>query len=1049
MNCSKLKIITIIFLFLSFYGALYSQNKIIQICTVRSENEEGIRELGELSSKMIAYDPDYKIHKDTLIRACNYVGIFNNDNPPPEFPSLYEFDSQSDLDKLKIARELIQGKISAVLIIEDLHPDLVSIIWEEICELHNIDKSKFLAINLIAVPARVIERMNEYMRSKWYKPFEIPSFEYFTYRKIDTARIIAVSPTSGIVVSFKGSITDREENPLPGVTVAVTGSSLMGKKTTVTGIKGSYRFLLPEGIYTVEASMEGFKTSEFDNLLIREEMTKELNFIMEISPLEAVSVVVTSPVVDAKKTAIAKGVYQDMLKDLLVGRDLFEIVIAEESAIAENAFYIEPIEEVEVAGYEAEFRGFPEIEGISRSGTNRFQGELYGYFTLKSLTERSPSTYRAGSFLGYDEYDLNLNFSGPIIKDKLWFFSWYSPDWSSSDYETIRKTHVSEQLFNQNYGGKLTYVINSHHRLTFGLLGNRKIWNDLNQSMNVLEPVKYNKIRNSWSFYSSHEFIINDSMFLNTKISLQQNHNEYNPEKNIPLYEDGTSSGRFSQGYGSRVYFGGTSLSGWDKRNWLRGQTCLNWFVDDFVGSHELKFGAEYVHALYEAFLHPNGPGGDVFGTKLGAYWRMRDWGYYNRYYVQNSRGDMDVLSFFTKDSWSVSRFNINLGLRMTQYLYKGYGESAEKIRLNFGKSIAPTVGFRWDIMADGRLIFSGHYDKFYKQIPLNIVSRILSHEQYDFYYYNLPTNNQLPSWDNPGLPKDELYEQGVLHIGKNVNVTDIKSQYTQEAVLSIEYELSKNLYMRLSSIYRSLEDVVGGVSFDEGVNITLTNPSEFRGIDSSTGKTLVFPELERKFTGLEFNLHKIFSNNYHFFISYLLSKNEGNIENPFYLTKREPIPDIASLFYIPDLLENAYGPLENDRTHRLKASGSYRFKFGLFVSCYLNYLSGFPLSKLGEHLSYGTKKIFLEERGSAGRSSPFFSLDIFLEYPINLESKSFTIMLNVLNLTNHHSPLSIDQEWNWGIYNADQPFQTNHFWREHILYQSPRVIKFGLKFIF
>lgn len=1063
MRRTRFTILISLLLFLFFHNILYSQGNVIQICTVRNENEEGIKELKELSRKMIAHDPRYRNHKDKLLSSCNYLGIFGEDHPPPEFPSIYEYDSMSDVDKLKIAKELVQGNISAVLIIGDLRADLVSIIWGEICEAHNADKSKFLAISFVTIPEEVVEKMNEYMRTEWYEPYEIPSYEYFTYRRIDTARIIAVPPTAGGRGSVIGSITDPDASSLPGVTVTVTGSSLEEKMSVVTGENGLYRIIgLPAGIYTIRAEIPGFKATEFEKIRIQKGTSKKLNFVMEMASIEEeITIVGESPTVDIKKTAISTSLTQYKLEELPTARDpwvmLTSMRTGGEQASAENLYFKEGfltyefLKSVEVGGYEAEYRGLlgSMVADITRTGGNRLQGDFSLYFTLKNLTEKSPTTYRAGSFLGNDEYDLRFNFGGPIIKDKLWFFSWYAPNWLNNDYETLTNISTPEQLFTQYYGGRLRWQIHPHHRLSFGLSGNREIWNDINQSMNVLEPVRYDKIHDSWNIYSSYEFIINDNIFLNTKISFQQNHNEYNPEKNIPFYEDGTSDGEFSQGYGSRIYFGGTSFSGWDKKNRLNGKIGFSWYVDDFVGNHEFKFGAEFIQEIYKAFIHPNGPGEDVFGRQLGVYWRIRDWGYYNRYNVQDSQGDMDELSFFAQDTWSTSRFNLNLGLRITQNIYKGYGESAEKIRLGFNKAIAPRVEFDWDIKGDSKIMFYGRYGKFYEPIPLSIISRILSHEQHDFYFYNLPTNNQLPSWDNPGLPKYGLYDNGVLHIAKNIYFTDFNCQYTHEAILGIKFELFKDIHMRLRGIYRSLENAVGGVSFDEGVTITLTNPSGFQGIDSNTEMPIVFPELERKFVGLEFTAYKRFSNNYQFFIFYLLSKDEGNTSGPFYQMRRESILDITSLFYLPELLENAYGPLDYDRTHKLKLSGSFRFKFGLVIRGYLDYFSGFPISKLGEHPSYGTEKMFLEKKGSAGRSSPFFSFDLFFEYPIKFDTKTLNIMLDIFNLTNHNSPLRIDQEWNWGIYPSDPSAQTNLFWGHPLLYQSPRIIRFGLRFSF
>src|SRR4030067_2575076 len=58
-----------------------------------------------------------------------------------------------------------------------------------------------------------------------------------------------------------GTVTDQQGEGLPGVTVTVSGTNLMGTRTFVTDRQGSYRFpALPPGGYSVKAELQGFKT---------------------------------------------------------------------------------------------------------------------------------------------------------------------------------------------------------------------------------------------------------------------------------------------------------------------------------------------------------------------------------------------------------------------------------------------------------------------------------------------------------------------------------------------------------------------------------------------------------------------------------------------------------------------------------------------------------------------------------------------------------------------------------------------------------------------
>jgi outer membrane receptor protein involved in Fe transport len=104
------------------------------------------------------------------------------------------------------------------------------------------------------------------------------------------------------------------------------------------------------------------------------------------------------------------------------------------------------LEEVEVitAGYNAEYGratgGF--INAVTRSGTNRLQGSLFGYLSPGALIadrDRTPSQLSpidARRDLAY-QTDFGFDLGGPIIKDKAWFYVGLAP--SLTRYDTTRR----------------------------------------------------------------------------------------------------------------------------------------------------------------------------------------------------------------------------------------------------------------------------------------------------------------------------------------------------------------------------------------------------------------------------------------------------------------------------------------------------------------------------------------------------------------------------------------------------------------------------------
>ena len=65
---------------------------------------------------------------------------------------------------------------------------------------------------------------------------------------------------------------------------------------------------------------------------------------------------------------------------------------------------------------------------ITKSGTNEFHGDLFGYGTTKGLVREVKNfSFTGSSANGFSEVDLGGDIGGPIVKDKLWFFGAFNP----------------------------------------------------------------------------------------------------------------------------------------------------------------------------------------------------------------------------------------------------------------------------------------------------------------------------------------------------------------------------------------------------------------------------------------------------------------------------------------------------------------------------------------------------------------------------------------------------------------------------------------------
>src|SRR5688500_12432837 len=100
--------------------------------------------------------------------------------------------------------------------------------------------------------------------------------------------------------AITGRVTDTSGAVLPGVTLSLTGSSVMGVRSAVSDDQGSYRFgLLPPGAYTLKFEIPGFNAVVREGIQLTAGFTSTLNVVMNVGAVsEAITVVGASPLMD-------------------------------------------------------------------------------------------------------------------------------------------------------------------------------------------------------------------------------------------------------------------------------------------------------------------------------------------------------------------------------------------------------------------------------------------------------------------------------------------------------------------------------------------------------------------------------------------------------------------------------------------------------------------------------------------------------------------------------------------------------------------------------
>jgi hypothetical protein len=276
-----------------------------------------------------------------------------------------------------------------------------------------------------------------------------------------------------------GKVTDNTGAILPGVTVTLTGATLIQPQTATTSDTGTYNFpRLPIGTYTVKFELPGFKTVVREDVRLTLGFTAQIDQQLEISTVqETVTVSGESPVVDTKSTAARTTFDLEMLQNLPSARDpwvmlervpnitmdrinvggsqsgqqsgyisrgntttnnkwaLDGVDITDMSATGASPIYydFDMLQEMQVTtgGADASQQtGGVGINFVTRSGTNRFKGSgrllnTNDKFEADNVTDEIRAAGAGSGAPIQNINDFGFEVGGPIKRDRLWFWGSY------------------------------------------------------------------------------------------------------------------------------------------------------------------------------------------------------------------------------------------------------------------------------------------------------------------------------------------------------------------------------------------------------------------------------------------------------------------------------------------------------------------------------------------------------------------------------------------------------------------------------------------------
>ncbi|HEY7637798.1 MAG TPA: TonB-dependent receptor plug domain-containing protein, partial [Gemmatimonadales bacterium] len=677
--------------------------------------------------------------------------------------------------------------------------------------------------------------------------------------------------------------------------------------------------------------------------------------------------------------------------------------------------------EVKVGGYEAEYgRALGGIVNvITRSGGNDFRGEGFGYYTSSGLS----GTWRRGladaSVNASADYDAGFSLGGPIVRDRMWFFTAWNRAVSTQDVEipgySVQRDSRTANLF----AGKVDWQVTERTSLALTILG---------------DPSRRHLVAPAFTVYGSPTALENIDPFLGemrlggVATSLRVNHRlgglllesslsrvdrdeisrgDTEQARREPLVMD-LQTGRWSGGFG-------------DNSDHYSVRWAANVSGSLGLGAHRLKAGLEYEDNRLDALAHFTDP---------GVVTRLNDTTFQAVYVIASGTVHNRVASLFLQDSWlPTPRVRVNAGLRWDgQYLIGGDGRLAQSIT----DGLQPRIGVILQPGGAGTKLFAS-YGRFYEQLPTFASGT----------WWHVPVRNGVYLFDrDPRTGAGPLDSLDASH-GILPEVPGLRGQNFDEVTAGYEQILGARWRAGIRGIYRTLRDVIDDGLAPLTVERVIGNPGR--------GALDFLSRLRRNYYALDFTLDWHGDKDIYLAGSYTLSRNYGNYTGLYDHAVNYSVPNGKG---DPDLAEqvpNSSGLLPNDRPHVFKVFGLRRFDWGLTVGAFFMWQSGTPLNELGATF-LPAHFAFLRQRGTVGRTPSLRDLNLRLIYEVPGRLGSSVrprVILDLLHVASAREPVTVDQVHFSALDAQGNQSAPNPNYLRPSRYQPPMIVRLGTTFGF
>ncbi len=929
---------------------------------------------------------------------------------------------------------------------------------------------------------------------------------------------LLITPSTILAQSGKvaGRITDGTTGePLPFVNVIIMGTTA----GAASDLDGYYTILnVRPGNYNVKASAIGYQAKTVENIRVSIDLTTKVDFTLvetSVALDEEVVVLATKPLVTKDRTASAATIGADEIDALPVTeftevlelkagvvktQDGFNVrggrrgevtysidgvpvtdVYDGSTVVDVNASSIQELQFVSGA-FNAEYG--KALSGVinlaTKEGNNEYSGSLSSYIG-------DYVSDRTDIFLGADDVEptairnLEGSFSGPVIKDKLYFYTnaryvyfdgWlkgrrvYNPwditffDENAStpeDQYNIQQTGDNE-IVSMNFNervvlqGKLTYQMLDNLKLTFNYINDRRRFQDYDHDYKfnpdgrpkkfqwgVTNILKITHTLGSNTFYELagsyfhkkfDEYVhdnINSTLWVHPSMTGQEPQNEFSFNTGG---QDNSTFKRITDNFGIKFDITSQVTRSHQVKAGIEFNQNKLFFEDiTLLPYWDGWFNGRFDETRLNGRFDPGEDGipePDISGVPF-VNMRIPD---INNPDENNSINIYERKPFefsaYIQDKIEFDEMIVNIGIRFDYFDSDGFVLSdpsdPDIYRPKRPENIAKTLEERrtfWYKDVDPKIAISPRLG-----VAFPITDRGVIHFSYGHFF-------QAPKYEL--LYRNPEFKLNVA--GENfdpVGNSDLEPEQTISGEIGLQQALTDQLTVDLTGYFRDIKDLTG--SRADRIRTFGGAGSYFQFVNSDFGFV----------RGIVFTLSKRFSNNWAATIDYTLQTAKGNASDP------EQVADQRENGEEPEV---QLVPLNWDQTHTVNLTFTYSpgdWGFSMIAQ----YGSGFPYTpSQSENL---TKLL----TNSLNKPS-FFNADLKAYYDFNLfKDYKITFFARVFNLFDIRNEVNVYDDTGTADFTEPERLRRldgsleivnsiDEFYRNPTFYSEPRRIELGATIAF